>query len=156
MHSFRSYMSCSASPISSRGNSIKFMGMNVQSGRGKLFLLSRREKCLFLSMRHFFAAQKQIDIVKYCDLLSLQAVICMIVFLQSAGRISTCHPYIGIAVTIATKLGLHRKAPGNIYSLVERETWKRTFWTIQRLDAYTAAIRGCCISNMLTKKCLWR
>lgn len=62
-------------------------------------------------------------------------------FLQSTARISTCHSYIAIAVSVATRLGLHRKSPESM-NPVEQETRKRLFWAIQRLDSYVGLIRG--------------
>lgn len=93
------------------------------------------------SMRHFVAAQKMLDIHKSRDLVSLQTIICMIVFLQSAARISTCYSYIGVAVTAAVKLGLHRKTR-NGTNPVEQEIRKRAFWIVQKTDVYIGQILG--------------
>ena len=92
-------------------------------------------------MRHFVAAQKMLDIHKCRDLFSLQTIICMIIFLQSAARISTCYSYIGAAVTAAVKLGLHREAR-NGNDPVEQEIRKRVFWVILKTDTYIGAILG--------------
>ena len=92
-------------------------------------------------MRHFVAAQKMLDIHKCRNLVSLQTIICMIVFLQSAARISTCYSYTGAAVTAAFKLGLHRKSR-NGTNPVEQEIRKRAFWIIQKTDVYIGQILG--------------
>lgn len=92
-------------------------------------------------MRHFVAAQKMLDIHKSRNLVSVQTIICMVIFLQSTARISTCYSYTGAAVTAAVKLGLHRKFR-NGTNPVEQETRKRVFWVIQKTDVYIGQILG--------------
>lgn len=92
-------------------------------------------------MRHFVAAQKMLDLHKCRDLVSLQTILCMIIFLQSAARISTCYSYIGCAVTAAVKLGLHQKTR-NGTNPVEQEIRKRALWILQKTDVYIGQILG--------------
>ena len=92
-------------------------------------------------MRHFVAAQKMLDIHKCRDLISLQTIVCMIIFLQSAARISTCYSYTGAAVTAAVQLGLHRKTR-NGADPIEAELRKRAFWIVQKTDVYIGQILG--------------
>ncbi|KAI9880620.1 MAG: hypothetical protein M1830_001971 [Pleopsidium flavum] len=99
------------------------------------------ERAVWQGMRHFVAAQKMLDIHRSRDLVSLQTTICMIIFLQSAARTSTCYSYIGATVTTALQLGLHRKARNGV-NPVEQEIRKRAFWVIQKTDTYIAATLG--------------
>jgi Fungal specific transcription factor domain len=75
------------------------------------------------------------------DIWSLQAVIFMIMFLQSSASMSTCHSYISAAMAASLQMGLHRSQP-EAMDPIERETRKRIFWTIRTLDTYIVAILG--------------
>lgn len=65
----------------------------------------------------------------------------MMLFLQSSARLSTCYSYIGIAMASALRMGLHRSLPAH-FNLIERETRKRVFWLIRRVDVYVGALLG--------------
>lgn len=75
------------------------------------------------------------------DLTSLQTILFMIMFLQSSANLSTCYSHIGIALTSAIRMGLHRSVPVN-FNPVERETRKRIFWVIRKMDTYVGALLG--------------
>ena len=75
------------------------------------------------------------------DLTSLQAMLFMIMFLQSSAKLSTCYSYIGIALRSALRMGLHRSIIGK-FNPVELETRKRVFWVIRKMDIYVAALLG--------------
>lgn len=81
------------------------------------------------------------DITDCRDIISLQAILFMILFLQSSANLSTCYSYIGIALRSALRMGLHRNLPGN-FSLIERETRKRVFYIIRKMDTYVSALLG--------------
>jgi hypothetical protein len=81
------------------------------------------------------------DITDCRDITSLQAILFMILFLQSSSNLSTCYSYIGIALRSALRMGLHRNLPGS-FSLIERETRRRVFWIIRKMDTYVAALLG--------------
>lgn len=81
------------------------------------------------------------DLTDCRDMMSLQAIIFMILFLQSTSNLSICHSYIGVALRSALRMGLHRSLSGN-FNPIERETRKRVFWIIQKLDTYVSAILG--------------
>lgn len=82
-----------------------------------------------------------IDITDCRDITSLQAVVFMILFLQCSARLSTCYSYIGIALRAALRMGLHRSFVTQ-FSPIERETRRRVFWTIRKLDIYVGAMLG--------------
>jgi hypothetical protein len=75
------------------------------------------------------------------DLWSLQALLFMIIFLQSSAKMSTCHSYISTAMAASLQMGLHRCEPEAI-NPIERETRKRIFWTIRTMETYVVAILG--------------
>lgn len=75
------------------------------------------------------------------DLHALQAVIFMIMFLQSSAKLSTCYAYIGIALRSALRMGLHRSM-NDRFSPIENETRKRIFWVIRKMDIYVGALLG--------------
>jgi hypothetical protein len=81
------------------------------------------------------------DIADCRDLRQLQAVIFMILFLQSSAKLSVCYAYIGVALRAALRLGLHRSFT-ETFNPVEAETRKRTFWVIRKMDTYVGALLG--------------
>lgn len=82
-----------------------------------------------------------IDITDCRDLTTLQAVVFMILFLQSSARLSTCYSYIGIALRSSLRMGLHRKTSIK-FDPIERETRKRVFWMVRKMDIYVGALLG--------------
>lgn len=75
------------------------------------------------------------------DIVSLQAILFMILFLQSSANLSTCYSYIGIALRSALRMGLHRNLTGN-FNPIERETRRRVFWIVRKMDTYVSALLG--------------
>ena len=82
-----------------------------------------------------------IDIMECRDITSLQAVLFMVIFLQSSTNPSTCHSYIGIALRSSLRMGLHRNLTSN-FSPIERETRRRIFWIVRKLDTSVSALLG--------------
>ena len=82
-----------------------------------------------------------IDITDCRDLMSLQILLFLIMFLQSSARLSVCYSYIGIALRSAIRLGLHRSV-SNTFNPIERELRKRIFWIVRKLDIYVGALLG--------------
>jgi hypothetical protein len=81
------------------------------------------------------------DITDCRDTVSLQAILFMILFLQSSSNLSTCYSYIGIALRSACRLGMHRNVSDR-FNPIERETRRRVFWVIRKMDTYVAALLG--------------
>jgi hypothetical protein len=92
-------------------------------------------------LAYFRTARHLMDIADCRDLAHIQAVVLMILFLQSTAKLSQCYAYVGIALRSACRMGLHRSAVGK-FDPVESETRKRVFWTIRNLDAYVGAMIG--------------
>lgn len=82
-----------------------------------------------------------IDITDCRDLLSLQAVLFMVIFLQSSAKLSTCYSYVGIALRSALRMGMHRSVAMQ-FNPIDREVRKRLFWMIRKMDTYVGAQLG--------------
>lgn len=81
------------------------------------------------------------DITDCRDLPSLQTILMMIMFLQCSAKLPTCYSYIGIAMRSAVRMGLHRTLNYK-FNFIERETRKRVFWTLRKMDTYVGALLG--------------
>ena len=97
--------------------------------------------------RYFLEARKLIDITNVGDIISIQTIVMMIMYLQCSARLSTCYSYIGIALRSAIKEGLHRNL--SIFQNAKREldpievdTRKRLFYTIYKMDIYINSLLG--------------
>ncbi|MCJ1384814.1 hypothetical protein MMC17_007932 [Xylographa soralifera] len=91
--------------------------------------------------KYFKASRQLMDICDCRDLPSLQAIIFMIIFLQSSAKLATCYSYIGVALHSAIRMGLHRSITRN-FNPIELETRKRIFWQIRKMDFYVATMLG--------------
>jgi hypothetical protein len=76
------------------------------------------------------AARQLMEITDCRDMPSLQAILFMILFLQSSANLSTCYSYIGIALRSALRMGLHRNLTYN-FNPIER-----------KMDTYVSALLG--------------
>lgn len=97
--------------------------------------------------RYFLEARKLIDISNVGDISLIQTIVMMIMYLQCSARLSTCYSYIGIALRLALKEGLHRNL--SIFQLghrkldpIEVDTRKRLFYTIYKMDIYINSLLG--------------
>lgn len=82
-----------------------------------------------------------LDITDCRDLTTLQAIVFMILFLQSTAKLATCYSYVGIALRSCCRLGLHRNIK-NEFNPVEQEERKRIFWLIRKMDVYVGVLLG--------------
>ncbi|TAQ86487.1 hypothetical protein B7494_g5184 [Chlorociboria aeruginascens] len=92
-------------------------------------------------VKYFRVARQLMDITECRDITSLQAVLFMILFLQASAHLSTCYSYIGIALRSALRMGLHRNISGK-FTPIERETRRRAFWIVRKMDTYVSALLG--------------
>lgn len=90
-----------------------------------------------------------LNIIDCRDLITLQAIFFMILFLQSTANLATCYAYVGIALRACCRLGLHRKVRMN-FNAIEQEERKRIFWLIRKLDTYVGAMLG--LPQMLSEE----
>ncbi|KAK4983146.1 Gypsy retrotransposon integrase-like protein 1 [Elasticomyces elasticus] len=99
------------------------------------------ENAIETGFRYFRAARASIDIADCRELTQIQAVIFMILFLQSSAKLSQCYSYVGVALRAALRMGLHRSFARN-FNPVEAEVRKRVFWVIRQMDIYVGAMLG--------------
>ncbi|KAJ1337446.1 proline utilization trans-activator [Microdochium nivale] len=82
------------------------------------------------------------DITECRDLISLQALLFMILFVQSISNLSTCYGFVGIALRSALRMGLHRDIGDASFGPIEVETRKRVFYVCRQMDTYISALLG--------------
>ncbi|KAL7626571.1 Gypsy retrotransposon integrase-like protein 1 [Parahypoxylon ruwenzoriense] len=82
------------------------------------------------------------DITECRDLTSLQALLFMILFIQSVSNLSTCYGFVGIALRSALRMGLHRHLPHVKLDPIESETRRRVFYICRQMDTYVSALLG--------------
>lgn len=82
------------------------------------------------------------DITECRDLTSLQALLFMILFIQSVSNLSTCYGFVGIALRSALRMGLHRHLPHIKLNPIEAETRRRVFYICRQMDTYVSALLG--------------
>ncbi|KAL4906244.1 hypothetical protein BDW74DRAFT_151565 [Aspergillus multicolor] len=103
--------------------------------------LSGYESAIGQGFQYFKAGRHLLEITDCRDLLSLQAICFMVIFLQSSAKLSTCYSYVGIALRSSLRLGLHRSVTAN-FNPVERELRRRIFWVIRKMDVYVSTLLG--------------
>lgn len=99
------------------------------------------ESAIQQGFTYFRTARRLMDIADCRDLTSIQAVVFMILFLQSTAKMSQCYAYVGVALRSALRMGLHRAAAGR-FDPIEAESRKRVFWIVRKLDVYVGAMLG--------------
>lgn len=99
------------------------------------------ESAIQQGFAYFKSARHMMDIADCRDLTSVQAVIFMILFMQSSAKLSQCYAYVGVALRSALRMGLHRSYSGN-WDPIEAETRKRVFWVVRKMDVYVGAMLG--------------
>ncbi|EME50244.1 hypothetical protein DOTSEDRAFT_68949 [Dothistroma septosporum NZE10] len=99
------------------------------------------ESAIQQGFAYFKTARQMMDIADCRDLPSIQAIVFMILFLQSSAKMSQCYAYVGVALRSALRMGLHRAATGK-FDPIEAETRKRVFWVVRKLDVYVGAMLG--------------
>ncbi|KAE8420037.1 fungal-specific transcription factor domain-containing protein [Aspergillus pseudocaelatus] len=90
---------------------------------------------------YFDWAVKFLNFDECQDLVSLQAVCFLVIYLQSSGQLEQCYSYVGVALRSAVALGLHRRR-NTVVNPVEREIGKRVFWVVWRMDIYSSSMLG--------------
>jgi hypothetical protein len=94
-------------------------------------------------LKYYTAARNLLQDITECrDLTSLQALLFMILFIQSISNLSTCYGFVGIALRSALRMGLHRHLPNIQLSAVESESRRRVFYVCRQLDTYVSALLG--------------
>jgi len=71
---------------------------------------------------------------------TLQALMCMIIYLQASGMVPTCYSYICLAMAACTRMGLHRSDSQAKFSATDQESRKRIFWALRTMEAYITTV----------------
>ncbi|PWY92343.1 hypothetical protein BO70DRAFT_357455 [Aspergillus heteromorphus CBS 117.55] len=103
--------------------------------------ISGYEGAIGQGFQYFRAGQQLLEVTDCRDLVSLQAICFMVLFLQSSAKLSTCYSYVGIALRSALRLGLHRKMTAQ-FTPLEQELRKRIFWVVRKMDVYVSTLLG--------------
>ncbi|RMZ84408.1 hypothetical protein DV738_g652, partial [Chaetothyriales sp. CBS 135597] len=120
------------------------LGCLFSTPNSKASLLDHRgyKEAMEQGYQYFNAGKQMLNITDCRDLLTIQCVFFMILFLQSSAKLATCYSYIGVGLRACCRLGLHRDLPNNKFNPVESEERKRIFWLIRKIDTYVGAILG--------------
>ncbi|KAI1384697.1 fungal-specific transcription factor domain-containing protein [Hypoxylon trugodes] len=95
------------------------------------------------AVKYYSAARVLLQDITECrDLTSLQALLFMILFIQSISNLSTCYGFVGIALRSALRMGLHRHLPQIQLNPIESETRRRVFYICRQMDTYVSALLG--------------
>ncbi|KAI1374686.1 hypothetical protein F4677DRAFT_455372 [Hypoxylon crocopeplum] len=95
------------------------------------------------AVRYYSTARALLQDITECrDLTSLQALLFMILFIQSISNLSTCYGFVGIALRSALRMGLHRHLPHIKLDPIESETRRRVFYICRQMDTYVSALLG--------------
>jgi hypothetical protein len=99
---------------------------------------------LRLNRVKFYTASRVVlqDISECRDMTSLQALLFMILFLQSTSNMSDCYSFVGIALRSALRMGLHRHLPHASMTPIDDEQKRRVFHVIRQMDIYISSILG--------------
>jgi hypothetical protein len=89
---------------------------------------------------YFRAGKELADIMNCSDEKTLQAIMCMIIYLQALGMLPTCYSYISLAMAACKRMGLHRSDSLRKLNMVEQETRKRIFWALRTMEAYITTV----------------
>ncbi|KUJ06794.1 uncharacterized protein LY89DRAFT_397515 [Mollisia scopiformis] len=113
---------------------------------GELFSGSGSEAHPTGSLNHmkgvkwFRAGQALIDTANCRDMLSLQTLVCIIIYLQSSALMHSCYSYISTAISVSLQMGLHRAETS--LDPIEQETRRRVFWVLQTMETYVTTLLG--------------
>lgn len=99
------------------------------------------ESAIQQGFAYFRSARQLMDIADCRDMESVQAVVFMIIFMQSTAKMSQCYAYVGVALRSSLRMGLHRAYAGD-FSPIEAEIRKRLFWVVRKMDIYVGALLG--------------
>ncbi|KAG6040003.1 hypothetical protein E4U41_001725 [Claviceps citrina] len=82
------------------------------------------------------------DLADCREIVSLQALLFMTLFLQATSNLSACYSYVGIALRSALRIGLHRHLKHEKIGVIEQEVRKRVFYVIRQMDIYVSTMLG--------------
>lgn len=91
--------------------------------------------------KQFSAGRDRMRVPYHTDLISLQSLLCAVVFLFTTSRITSAHPIIGVACSMALRLGLHSGAGEKINLPVHECRARSLIWaSVLKLDLYASLV----------------
>jgi hypothetical protein len=94
-------------------------------------------------LKYYNAARSVLHDVTDCrDLISLQALLFIILFLQATSNLSSCYSFVGIALRSSLRIGLHRHLQHEKIDPIEQEVRKRVFYVVRQMDIYVSTLLG--------------
>ncbi|KAJ4260678.1 Gypsy retrotransposon integrase-like protein 1 [Fusarium torreyae] len=94
-------------------------------------------------LKYYNAARSVIHDMTDCrDLISLQALLFIILFLQATSNLSSCYSFVGIALRSSLRIGLHRHLQHEKIDPIEQEVRKRVFYVVRQMDIYVSTLLG--------------
>jgi hypothetical protein len=93
-------------------------------------------------LRYFRASRAMLDPADCQDLLSLQSLLCMILFTQTSSMMSTCYSYICMAVAASLQMGLFTEVASQELPEPERLCRRRIFSVLNMMDTYVTTALG--------------
>lgn len=93
-------------------------------------------------LRYFRASRSLLDPADCQDLVSLQALLCMILYTQVSSMMSTCYSYICMAVAAALQMGLFTEDASKDLPESEKLYRRRIFAVLNIMDTYVTTALG--------------
>lgn len=115
---------------------------SAQNTRGLVVLLFFLSRANFLRIRYFRASRALLDPADCQDLVSLQALLCMILYTQVSSMMSTCYSYICMAVAASLQMGLFTEDSSKDLPEPERLYRRRIFAVLNIMDTYVTTALG--------------
>ncbi|KAL7789798.1 fungal-specific transcription factor domain-containing protein [Trichoderma ceciliae] len=82
------------------------------------------------------------DVTECRSLISIQALVFIILFLQATANLNTCYSFVGIALRSALRIGLHRHLQHERIGNIEQQVRRRVFYVIRQMDIYVSTMLG--------------
>ncbi|KAJ9624421.1 Gypsy retrotransposon integrase-like protein 1 [Taxawa tesnikishii (nom. ined.)] len=92
--------------------------------------------------RYFHRAKALVDITDCQDIVSLQTLLCMAMYLQASAQVSGCHSLICLGFSVSARIGLHRSGASQGFDSLQREVRKSIFWALRAMETYVGAMLG--------------
>ncbi|KAF5023348.1 hypothetical protein F66182_4586 [Fusarium sp. NRRL 66182] len=94
-------------------------------------------------LKYYNAARSLLHDMTDCrDLISLQALLFIILFLQATSNLNSCYSFVGIALRSSLRIGLHRHLQHERMDPIEQEVRKRVFYVVRQMDIYVSTLLG--------------
>ncbi|KAF2761961.1 hypothetical protein EJ05DRAFT_190961 [Pseudovirgaria hyperparasitica] len=100
------------------------------------------EECTPPGYQYFQTCQTMIDPLACNDIVTMQALICAILYMQGTGMVTRSYSTICAATSAAVRMGLHRASPPSSLDAIQLELRKRVFWVLRTMDTYVTSMLG--------------